>query len=104
MPLPLAIKPGVRLVGIKPELVLGLAICQAVYHEHGWSCVITSATEGQHSRASLHYAGCAADLRLPTGPEADASALVARLKEALGAEFDVVLEATHVHVEWQPKG
>ena len=52
------------------------------------------------SVGSLHYAGCAVDLRFP--PD-NAAGLKAALAEALGGDYDVVLEADHIHVEFQPK-
>lgn len=99
MPL-FSIKPGVRVFGARSELVLGLQIVANVYAAFGFDCVVTSIMEGTHSRASLHYTGVAADLRLPPSRAVE---LVAAMQHALGDDFDVVLEADHVHVEFQPK-
>ena len=93
------LKPGVRTFGARPELVLALVIANEVYAMHGQSMVVTSITEGVHSRASIHYTGGAADLRLtPKAPE-----ICGVLRERLGDDFDVVLEPDHIHIEWQPK-
>jgi len=96
----MSLKPGVRVLGIRPEVVLALRIVEAVYQAHGAPFVITSIMEGTHKRASLHYLGCAADLRLP--PK-DAASIVAEAKAALGEDYDVILEGDHVHVEFQAK-
>ena len=69
----------------------------------GETFMITSCVDGTHGHNSLHYSGLAFDLRtrdLATDP----GLVVQRLREALGAEFDVVLEPTHIHVEFQPEG
>jgi hypothetical protein len=36
--------------------------------------------------------------------QVDKKNLAVDLREALGQEFDVVVEKTHIHVEFQPKG
>jgi D-alanyl-D-alanine dipeptidase len=97
----LQVKPDVRLYGIRPEMVVALMVAQKLYREHNNDLVVTSVMEGQHQFGSLHYTGCAVDLRLPnvTHPQV----LVAELADRLGADFDAVLEDTHVHVEFQPK-
>lgn len=96
------LKPGVRVIGVRPEIVLALGILQEVFARANVPFVITSIVEGTHSRASLHYSGCAADLRRPT-EAAKAAELATSAKAALGDDFDVVLEVDHYHVEFQPK-
>ncbi|MCI0349105.1 MAG: hypothetical protein L0Z53_06730 [Acidobacteriales bacterium] len=96
----LSLKQGVRVLGIRPELLLALMVAESIYRDRGTRLVVTSLIDGAHSVGSLHYAGAAADLRLP--PD-NAPAVVTLLKEALGADYDVVLEADHIHLEFQPK-
>ena len=96
------LKVGVRVLGLRPEMVLAAMIAQQVYASfgsEGWY-VITSCVEGTHSRASLHYTGCALDLRRPP---VNAEKIAAALKEALGDDYDAILEVDHIHVEFQPK-
>ncbi len=95
------LKPGVRLNGIKPEMLAGLMIAQSVFADR--EMVITSVTDGKHSRGSLHYAGMAVDLRRRHLGVKDAELVLAALKDALGADFDASLESTHFHIEYQPK-
>jgi len=104
------LKPGVDVLGIKPELLLGLQVAEAVYASHGVELVVTSVTDGQHRRGSLHYQGLAADLRvhgLP-GERSVREGMAREIGEALGVDFDVVYEGhgtpgAHVHLEFQPK-
>lgn len=94
------IKSGVRLLGLRPEVVLALQVADTILALSGADLVVTSAIDGTHTRASLHYTGCAVDLRRPAIRAAE---IVQELKEALGADFDVILETDHVHCEFQPK-
>jgi len=71
-----------------------------VYREHGEELVVTSTYEGDHSAGSLHYADLAFDIRLP---KAKATTIALEIQQALGEDFDVVLEPTHIHIEYDPK-
>lgn len=99
----LSLKPGVRINGLKPEILLAIQIVHSVFVANKKNCVITSCVEGQHSRGSKHYSGNAIDVRtrhlLPTEREA----IEADCRESLGAEYDVVFETTHLHIEYDPK-
>lgn len=71
--------------------------------------VITSTGEGRHrATRSLHYAGGylgesrAFDMRIWTIPETHRREFVTRLQAELGTDYQVILEDTHIHVEWQP--
>lgn len=68
----------------------------------GREALITTARDGEHMKTSLHYKGRALDLR--TKDVADAVLVHYRdnLAEALGDDWDVVLERTHIHVEFDP--
>lgn len=92
----MTLKTGVQIRNLSPQILLALFVADRLL---GGNLVVTSVSDSTHSAGSLHYVGLAADLRLP----ADPPKFVADLKEALGGEFDVVLEGDHVHVEYQPK-
>jgi hypothetical protein len=94
------LKPGVRAAGVRPEIVLALRVAEGIWKTQGQDLVVTSLTEGNHSRTSLHYAGAAADLRIWN---LDAEQARQELAEALGDDYDVVLETDHIHCEFQPK-
>jgi hypothetical protein len=97
------LKSDVRLHGIRPEVVFALIVSEQVYRDYGTELVVTSVIDGQHTPGSLHYAGCAADLRTRDLPEGKAPHVRFQIAERLGADFDVALEATHIHLEFQPK-
>jgi hypothetical protein len=97
------LKGGVRLLGIRPEMIVALMVAQNVYSRAGAALVITSVTEGTHKRASKHYTGCAADLRTFNLAADIVGNVVASLVGELGPDFDVVLEADHIHIEFDPK-
>lgn len=101
--LPLSLKRGVRARGLRPEALLGIVIVAGVYEAHGVPCVVTSITDGTHSRASLHYQGAAFDVRTHTVPPDLLGQVADACRGALGIDYDVVLEPTHMHVEYQPK-
>ncbi|HET7135184.1 MAG TPA: hypothetical protein VFJ25_04635 [Casimicrobiaceae bacterium] len=96
----IAIKPGVRIRGLAPEILLAINVAHELYREQAQSLTITSGTDGQHMAGSLHHAGLAVDLRLPATPP---ERMIEQLKIRLGAEYDVVLEGDHIHVEYDPK-
>ena len=105
----LQIKPGVKLIGLGPQILLAINIAHSLWHKK-WPRVpltITCATDGKHGTGSRHFFGNAVDIRtrdLPGGSKGE-SAKDARneLQAALSGEFDVVYESTHIHIEWDPK-
>ena len=97
------LKKGVRITGVRPETVLGMHTCDSVFQKHGIEMVVTSVMEGSHSRASLHYPGCAFDLRNRNVPQELRNEITLELQEALQDDFDVIAEGNHWHVEFQPK-
>ena len=96
------IKSGVRVLGVRPEMVLALIIAESIYDDLQEDFRLTSCVEGVHSRASIHYAGGAGDTSRPADL-VRATVLVTRLRESLGNDFDVILESDHIHIEFQPK-
>ena len=98
------LKEGVKCAGMRPELMLGIIVALSVYQELGYPMTITSIVDGKHSRTSLHYAGCAADLRTRHMTEAHKAQAVSMIAARLTEDFDVILEKTHIHMEFQPKG
>ena len=99
------IKPGVNMSGLRPEMAIVISIAESVIQEFepAVGLVITSALDGKHSRASLHYVGFALDFRTRELPEELKISFADELRIALGRQYDVVLEKTHLHVEFQPK-
>lgn len=104
------LKPGVKLLGIRSELIIGLMVAEEVYDNNGASLTVTSLVDGTHGTNSLHYSGCAADLRIKDvylgGAEElrkeNINNIFEELKVELGSDFDVILHSTHIHIEYQP--
>lgn len=104
------LKKGVSIVGLKPEILVGLMVAQGVYDEFGCDLVVTAGVDGNHKIGSLHYKGLAVDLRTRDLREDEKELVAVLLKERLNGqpdnfagEFDVVLERTHIHLEFDPK-
>lgn len=97
------IKNGVKIRALQPELVLAAQIVASIYTQYdNAECVITSVRDGIHNTRSLHYVGYAIDFRTRHIPEGWREKLYRDIQRALGEEFDVVLEKTHIHVEFDP--
>jgi len=99
----MSIKPGVEVNGLQTEMLLAFVIANEIYSEYGVKCTLTEATGGKHGVASLHYVGFAIDLRTRDMSASMAEIITQKLKEALGDQYDVVLEKDHIHIEFQPK-
>jgi hypothetical protein len=99
----LLLKPGVRIAGLRPEILLAVVIAERVCAEMGVDRVVTACVDGVHQAGSLHYCGLAVDLRSRDFRPGDVEKAIARIKQCLGADYDVVLEKDHIHLEYQPK-
>ena len=98
------IKPGVDLRGIHPQLAIAYTIAALIYQEKSTApCVITSCSDGTHGPNSLHYVGMALDIRTRHLRPDQVHPVYVAIKQALGEQFDVVLEGTHIHIEFDPK-
>lgn len=92
---------SINLVGVVPQIFFALYVIDQVYIEKRKDTVITSAIDGRHSKTSLHYSGCAVDIRIYA--DIDSVVLVKEIKRRLCIDFDVILEKNHIHCEWQPR-
>ena len=92
----------VSISNLTPAMSLGAVIVAGVYYSMGLVCEITSGRDGKHKVRSLHYSGNALDFRTRTVPAQLQEELVGKIRRALGQDFQVVLEPTHLHVEYQP--
>jgi hypothetical protein len=100
----LSLKDGVKVTGIKPELLLAINVVDSVFHRLGITeCTITSIVDGVHKRTSLHSMGLAFDLRTRHLKPEVASNVRDYIAAALGKDYDVILEPDHIHCEYDPK-
>jgi len=92
--------PGVSTELLIPQIKEKLDLIDRIYDKyHAGEAVVTSTNGGQHMFSSLHYKNAAIDFRLP---HTNQSAVYKAIRRALGDEFDVVPEETHLHVEYDP--
>lgn len=104
------LKKGVMLDKVQPQMVVAAMVVCSIYEEAGYDCTITSGNDGVHSTGSLHYRGLALDFRTRNVPEDLRDDLQRAVQVALNGEasnfvgdYDVVLEKTHLHVEYDPQ-
>lgn len=89
-----------KVVRIRPEILFAIQVAEGVWERQGVELVITSLFDGEHMEKSKHYTGEAADFRsfnLPNKEEA-----TRELQKRIGPSFQVILEETHIHVEYDP--
>ena len=85
-------------------MAIAYIIACGIYREVAQqTCTITSGSDGVHGPNSLHYQGKALDFRTRTLTASQKQAVFLSLTAALGTQFDVVLEDTHIHIEFDPK-
>lgn len=94
------LKVGVSLNGLNPIMRQALGLIDHWFEAQGFEdgAIVTSTTDGEHSSISWHYYGLAFDVRTRHLNTNQRRALEAYAKVEL-AEFDSVLEQTHLHVE-----
>lgn len=97
------IKPGVKITGMKPEMILGLMAATEAYREMGYDTIVTSVMDGTHKVGSRHYSGLAVDLRIRHMERGKAAEVRDKIHEAVGLWYDVILENSHIHIEYDPK-
>lgn len=107
----IAFKPGVNPQNVHPAVWVAVGIAYALYPNTD-AMDITSMNDGEHHPNSLHYPKngvdalcCAVDLRTTRDMQPAAIDLwYHRVHDALDRlGYDVVLEADHMHIEYQSK-
>ena len=100
---------GVRFRELRPEIYNIFSTIDEVFKHHGLECTITSANDKTHMTNSLHYRNLALDLRSHFIPKGYEQSMVDELQEALGSDYDILLEGLdtpneHIHLEFDPRG
>lgn len=90
---------GVDMSSIHPKMWKVPRVVQKAYGDI--EVVITSTWEGAHGESSLHYLHRALDFR--NAPN-DMQEKTIEIRQALDADYDVVWERDHLHIEYDPKG
>ncbi len=101
----LRVKQGVDLSGLRNEMMFALHVATDAFAAFGYETVLTSARDGKHGQGSLHYVGLAVDLRTTkAGVDRESARRLRRIiATRLGAQYDVIAEELHIHIEFQPK-
>ena len=98
------LKASVKLLGMKPELVLAIMVCNEIYSKYNIDMVITSITDSKHSQFSDHYKGYAFDLRTRNIPiKATQDKILNEIKLSLTKDFFVLDESDHFHIGYKPQ-
>jgi len=99
----LKFKEGVQLTATKAvnKILYAGDMAFAAFNK---DCVVTSGRDGVHQVHSKHYTDEAVDMRRFHLEPDELDAVVKTLQGALGQDFDVVVEPTHIHLEYDPKG
>ncbi len=107
------LKRGVKLENVSPPLMFALGVAEVIWRQVSpVELVVTSLDDSQHGAASLHFSKnspdkmCrAVDLRTRGLNVTQIEACWHGLRNVLYAHgFDVVKEANHLHLEYDPKG
>jgi hypothetical protein len=95
------IKTGVLLWDMHPRV-------ECIFHDldkvtnrlFGRDVILTAGREGLHSKNSLHYEGRAIDIRINDLDPDRIQEYASEIRKVLGPGYDVVVEGTHIHIEW----
>ena len=98
------IKSGVDLTDMSTAIIDIFDDIATVWQEHapGITPTITAGRDGKHRTDSKHYTGEAIDLRTRDLTQSQIRAIRDALSAAIGSSYDVVIEPTHLHVEYDP--
>lgn len=107
------LKSGVSLRNLQPQVILAMMVVRDYFTDKGIkNFTVTSCNDGTHMKGSLHYEGRAFDTRTHDISLTNRTAWLEQMrndiKNALGNEFDVILEDVgganeHLHIEFDPK-
>lgn len=92
-----------RIFGLTPAMMFGVLVAERGFAKYGFDTEITCGSNGTHSKGSEHYVGNAIDFRIRHVPITAQITVVQYIKDALGDDFDVILESDHLHIEYDPK-
>jgi hypothetical protein len=99
-------KTGTNANGVQPPTWYAVGVAEVVYKNHGMVLVVTSLTDGVHpDKKNIHGLGLAADIRTRDIPTEVLAVIFKELVEILDPlGYDIVIELSHIHMEYDPKG
>ncbi len=100
-------KPGARVFGIQPVMIIAMMVVEQVYREleNLDNCVFTSCTDGEHKKGSDHYVGNAIDVRIWGFDKMgiDIQDVADKIASRLTEEYEVIVHSTHIHIGFDPQ-
>ena len=96
---------NVKVKELKVELrskIFDIALCCRRIEGESYVMTITSGNDSIHKQGSKHYSNEAIDIR--SKDMVNPIDVKNEIKKTLGADFDVIYEGDHIHVEFDPKG
>ncbi len=99
----LSIKLGVRVFGLRPEILLAILVAEGIWREFGADLVLTAGIDGAHVEGSFHYSGNAIDLRTNNLPTDKTGEVLKCLSQRLGEDYFAQFESDHIHIQFKPK-
>lgn len=90
-------------LGMKAEALIAAIVANEVVAGYGHNLTITSICDGTHGENSYHYDGYAIDIRTRMLSSDETSRVAAEIKNRLGPFYDVVIENTHIHIEFDAR-
>ena len=101
----LSIEKGVSLLGLKPEMIIGIMIVRDAFLEVGYNCIILPCSEPDIPKIqSMHSCGCAIDFSTThIEDKDDIGKIINIIFDNFGSEFMAKKYDTHIHVEWRPR-
>ena len=99
-------KKGVNLINLSREMREILPkVCKACTFINGkdYIVTITSGNDGKHMENSKHYENNAIDIRIKDMEINRHVGTTLRIRKEIGKKYDVILEKTHIHIEYDPK-
>ena len=97
------IKPGANYHDLSDEMKRACIVAENVFMDYDYLLVLTSGRDGVHKHQSLHDDGNAGDFRTRQIRDEIRERIAADIRRELGKDFDVILEADHLHIEFDPK-
>jgi len=94
---------NITLEDLQPEILSVIDLAAPLFETLNVPLVITSTTKGKHKKGSKHLVGQAIDIRSRQLAGKNQKKMVNDLTDALGPDYDVVLESDHIHIEFDPK-
>lgn len=91
------------LLKLKPPILKALKVMLDLHTQLGKTLTVTSTNDGKHMKGSFHYKDLAFDMRIWYLSVSERKEMVAQASKILGKDYDIILEKTHIHVEYDKK-